>query len=74
MRGHDELVAVLAMLVLPVVLDRFAQNVSLRIPEHEPAPRLVLDVEELELGSELAMIPPLRLLAPDELLLEIFLA
>ena len=72
-RRVHEVVAAREVLVAPVVLDLLADEAALRVPQHEPGPRLVLDREQVELAAELAVVAALRLLDPEEVLVELLL-
>src|SRR3989304_3696710 len=65
----DEIVAVLEVLLPPEVLDEFADQGSFRMPQDEAAAYLVVHAEKVQIAAEPAMIPSLRLLKAEEMLL-----
>src|SRR3990172_11197577 len=66
----DEVVAVPEMLFAPEVLDEFADQCAFRMPQDEAAAHLVVHAEKIQIAAQTAVIPPLRLLKAEEMLLQ----
>jgi len=71
LRAQDDVVAPLEMLLALPVLDDGAQHGPLGVPDDEPRPHLLVDLEEVELPAQLAVVAPLGLLDEGEILLHL---
>src|SRR5947209_16304442 len=73
MRGVHERVATLVMQPSPPVLELFADDRQVGEPKHQTRAELLVDAEELELFPEDAMVAPLDLLKPLQVIVELLL-
>ena len=72
-RRVDEVVAALEEFVAEPVLDNFADEAALGMPEDEAGAGFFLNAEEFELDAELAMIAALGFFEAMEIFIELFL-
>jgi len=72
LRSQDNVVAPLEMLLALPVLDDGAQHRPLGVPDDESGAHLLVDLKEVQLPAELAVIAALGLLDEGEVLLHLF--
>ena len=72
-RALHDVVAALEVQVADVVLELLAEDAALRMPHREPRPELLGEGEQVELAPQLAVVAPLGLLQPLEMLAKILL-
>ena len=58
-RREDEIIAPPQKFLAQPILDNFANQAALGVPENKARAGFLLDTEEVQLGSEPAMIAPL---------------
>src|SRR2546423_7337686 len=72
-RCVDEVIAALEQLVAQPILDNFADQSALGMPENQTGAGFVFNAEEAELDAELAVIAALGFFEPVQVLVEFFL-